>query len=270
MLVLSPGRVDPATCGHYCDITVTQSGSGSNTNSFNLVQDLVLLLLKPTLANPACPAGLTAAHPGLGKLIFAVLFPVGLMVTILHGVELFTGNTMKAAMAVYEGKIKMSDLVKNWTVSYIGNFIGSLIILGIVLQTNLLPFGTAAPVKVAVAKCSLTFTEVRVVHLLCCLCMSLVLHLSAVTQQLANQSYAHVLSCIVTHCHAVEYFCPAIYDKVKMLTVSILQAFCRALLANWFVCLAVWCATSANSIPGKLMAIWPPILSFCAFGGEHR
>jgi formate/nitrite transporter FocA (FNT family) len=37
------------------------------------------------------PAGLSAAHPGLAKLVFSALFPVGLMVTILHGVELYTG-----------------------------------------------------------------------------------------------------------------------------------------------------------------------------------
>jgi formate/nitrite transporter FocA (FNT family) len=38
------------------------------------------------------PAGLSAAHPGLAKLVFSALFPVGLMVTILHGVELYTGD----------------------------------------------------------------------------------------------------------------------------------------------------------------------------------
>jgi formate/nitrite transporter FocA (FNT family) len=50
----------------------------------------------------------------------------------------------------------------------------------------------------------------------------------------------------------------------------LLQASSRAVLANWFVCLAVWCATASPGLLGKLMAIWPPILSFCAFGGEHR
>lgn len=82
------------------------------------------------------------------------------MVTILHGVELYTGNTMRAATSLYEGKIKLQDLLKNWAVSYVGNFIGSLMIVGIVMQTGLFAAGSAAPVKVAVAKCSLTFTEV--------------------------------------------------------------------------------------------------------------
>lgn len=149
--------------------------------------------------------GLSAAHPGLAKLVFSALFPVGLMVTILHGAELFTGNTMKATMALCEGKIKLSDLARNWAVSWAGNFIGSLAVLAVVLATGLLPAGSAAPIKVALAKTSLSFGE----------------------------------------------------------------AFSRAVLANWFVCLAVWCATASSSLPGKLMAIWPPILSFCAFGGEH-
>lgn len=116
-------------------------------------------------ALPSVPVGLSAAHPGLGKLIFSVLFPVGLMITVLHGVELFTGNTMKVAMALYEGKINFRHLLRNWTVSYIGNFVGSLMIVGVVMQTGLFPAGAAAPVKVAVAKCSVTFTEVRMA---CC------------------------------------------------------------------------------------------------------
>jgi formate/nitrite transporter FocA (FNT family) len=36
-------------------------------------------------------ADLAHEHPGLTKLVFAVLFPVGLMITTLHGVELYTG-----------------------------------------------------------------------------------------------------------------------------------------------------------------------------------
>lgn len=68
---------------------------------------------------------------------------------------------MKAFMSLCEGKIKVRDLLKNWAVSWVGNFIGSLAVVGAVMATGLIAPGTAAPIKVALAKTSLTFTEVR-------------------------------------------------------------------------------------------------------------
>lgn len=48
-----------------------------------------------------------------------------------------------------------------------------------------------------------------------------------------------------------------------------LQCFIRAVLANWLVCVAVWNAGSASSLPGKVLGIWPPIAAFVAIGLEH-
>lgn len=65
-------------------------------------------------------AGIVAANPGLAKLLFALVFPVGLTMNTLHGTELFTGNTMKLPAAIYEGKANMAGLIKNWFWSYSG------------------------------------------------------------------------------------------------------------------------------------------------------
>jgi formate/nitrite transporter FocA (FNT family) len=81
----------------------------------------------------------------------------------LCALRLLAGNTMKATMSLCEGSIRLRDLLKNWAVSWTGNFVGSLAVLAVVLATGLLPAGTAAPVKVALAKTSLTFTEVGLV-----------------------------------------------------------------------------------------------------------
>lgn len=40
-------------------------------------------------------------------------------------------------------------------------------------------------------------------------------------------------------------------------------------MANWLVCVAVWNAGSASSLPGKVLGIWPPIAAFVAIGLEH-
>ena len=72
--------------------------------------------------------GLKASDPGLVKFVFGAVFPVGLILVVIAGAELFTGNTACAIPAVLSGKIKWTSVGRNWGVSYIGNFIGSLFV----------------------------------------------------------------------------------------------------------------------------------------------
>jgi len=47
------------------------------------------------------------------------------------------------------------------------------------------------------------------------------------------------------------------------------QAFARGVLANWLVCIAVWQAGAAASLPGKALGAWFPVSAFVALGLEH-
>ena len=69
------------------------------------------------------------ANPGLQKFIFGAVFPVGLILVVVAGAELFTGNTACCVPAVLSGKASWSGLARNWTFSYIGNLIGSLFVV---------------------------------------------------------------------------------------------------------------------------------------------
>lgn len=46
-------------------------------------------------------------------------------------------------------------------------------------------------------------------------------------------------------------------------------ALVRGILCNWLVCLAVWQATAATDVTGKVFGIWLPISAFVALGYEH-
>lgn len=87
---------------------------------------------------------LVAWAPGLARLIFALVFPVGLLLNLSHGGELFTGNTFRGAAAVLGGKATISQLAKNWAVVFCGNFLGCLAILTVVLASGLFPSGSPA------------------------------------------------------------------------------------------------------------------------------
>ena len=65
---------------------------------------------------------------GFGKFIFGGVFPVGLMLVVIAGAELFTGNTACTIPAVMSGKATWGGLLRNWVLAYVGNFVGSLFV----------------------------------------------------------------------------------------------------------------------------------------------
>lgn len=64
---------------------------------------------------------------GFAKLIGAMTFATGLMMVVLTGAELFTGNVMMT-FAVIEKRTSFFKLLRNWSIVYVGNFVGSIIL----------------------------------------------------------------------------------------------------------------------------------------------
>ena len=73
---------------------------------------------------------------GASKLIGAMVFAAGLMMVVLTGAELFTGNVMMM-FSVIEKKISWLKLLRSWSIVYIGNFVGSLLLAGLVFGAAL-------------------------------------------------------------------------------------------------------------------------------------
>jgi len=114
----------------------------------------------------ACPA-IAEANPGLQKMIFGAFgLPFGLIMTLVTGAELFTGNTALVGASAAEGKTSGGDLAKSWIASYAGNFVGSLFLAYLAFKSGTL--GSApASVAIATAKCSLPFETAFVRGILC-------------------------------------------------------------------------------------------------------
>lgn len=64
----------------------------------------------------------------LGALIGASVFPLGLILVVIAGGELLTGNMMALTTARLANKITTTQIVKNWTIITVSNFIGSLFV----------------------------------------------------------------------------------------------------------------------------------------------
>jgi formate/nitrite transporter len=72
----------------------------------------------------AVPGGFASA--GIAQLVLGAVFPVGLIITVLTGAELFTGDAMLAPMAAFIHKISWAQVLTLWVFVYIGNLIGSI------------------------------------------------------------------------------------------------------------------------------------------------
>ena len=97
------------------------------------------------------PAQITAgavaggfASAGMAQLILGSVFPVGLIITVLTGAELFTGDAMLAPMAAFIHKITWMQVINLWIWVYIGNFIGSVVFAYICANGPFTTFGVDA------------------------------------------------------------------------------------------------------------------------------
>ena len=93
---------------------------------------------------------------GLGKCLAGTIFPVGLMLVMLTGAELFTGNTLMC-MALAEKRITLAAMLRNWLFVYIGNFLGSLFLAHMIVTSG----------HIAASKVALDFLPAFYLGLMC-------------------------------------------------------------------------------------------------------
>ncbi len=115
----------------------------------------------------ATAPGGSAAEVMLQKFIGASVFPAGLMMVIVCGAELFTGNNL-LTLALSAKKISAAEMLRNWIFVYIGNLIGS-VLLALFLAKSGLYSGAMMDKAVAVAqaKSQIPFMEGIIRGILC-------------------------------------------------------------------------------------------------------
>jgi formate transporter len=117
---------------------------------------------------------------GFTKLIGGFVFSLGLILVIITGAELFTGNNL-IVMAVISRKITLSQLGVNWGVVFTGNFVGSLIVVFLIFLAGMWTAGNASvgvtALSIANAKVNLTFWEALSRGILCNILVCLAVYL---------------------------------------------------------------------------------------------
>jgi formate transporter len=107
---------------------------------------------------------------GVVRLLAGLTFTLGLILVIVAGAELFTGNNL-IVMAWASRRVSTVGLLGNWTLVWIGNFVGSFATAVIVYLSEQYTFGAGAVGQTALAtaahKTSLGFVEAIALGILC-------------------------------------------------------------------------------------------------------
>lgn len=139
-----------------------------------------------------------------GKIAGACIFTAGLAMVVVAGSELFTGNNLMV-IALFNRKIKLHQLLKNWLLVFLGNFIGALFVAVVAVISGAFDQIPDTVVATANVKVNLGFFE----------------------------------------------------------------ALLKGIMCNFLVCIAVWMATAASTVTGKIAAVFLPIMLFVLCGFEH-
>lgn len=130
---------------------------------------------------------------GLGKALAGVVFGTGLMLVVLAGGELFTGNTMMLA-AVLDKKITAGKMLRNWIIVFIGNLLGSLLIAYMMVHSGLFGSGAemlgAITVKIAVYKVNLDFLQAFYLGIMCNWLVCLAVWIASGTESMVGKIFS--------------------------------------------------------------------------------
>lgn len=107
---------------------------------------------------------------GITRLLSGLTFCLGLILVVVAGAELFTGNNL-IVMAWAGGRVSTTQLLRNWTIVYLGNFVGSLVTAVLMFYTRQYAFSGGAMglniLNIANSKASLEFGQAVALGIMC-------------------------------------------------------------------------------------------------------
>ena len=127
---------------------------------------------------------------GSARILGGVVFSLGLVLVIVGGAELFTGNALMV-MAAVDRRIPVLKLLRNWLIVYLGNFVGAVVIAAAMAATGLLEgkMGASA-ISIAGAKLDLSATELFARGALCNALVCLAVWLSIAARSVSGKILA--------------------------------------------------------------------------------
>jgi len=163
-------------------------------------------------------AGTLGAWPyGVARLLIGLVFCLGLVLVVVGGAELFTGNSL-IVIAWASRKVTTRAMLHNWLIVYVGNFVGAVATAAMVVVAGHQAFGDGAvgraALAIARAKMGLGFVQAIALGVLCNTLVCLAVWLTFSARSTADKIAAIVfpITAFVAsgfeHCVANMYFVP--------------------------------------------------------------
>lgn len=160
---------------------------------------------------------ITVHNPSLQRLLSGCMFPIGLILVVVLGAELFTGNNALLMPGLMKRHFGIMDVLRNWIIVYFGNFAGALLFGYVMVYmaglTAVDPYHSAI-VRMAQTKVAMPWVTVFVkgIGANWCVCLAVWLALSGYTllEKMAG-CFLPVMAFVVLgyeHCIANMFFIP--------------------------------------------------------------
>ena len=163
-------------------------------------------------------AAVDAGGESLARFISALVFPIGLFMVIMTGAELFTGNNL-IVISVLDKKATIKGMLKNWAISYLGNFAGSILVAILLTYGHAYSLfgGRLAQTAVTAAqnKALMSFPDALFKGILCNILVCIAVWVSYSAEEVAGKIiglYLPILLFVISgfeHCVANMFLVPA-------------------------------------------------------------
>ena len=180
------------TLHEITDKVMINKASYSKTKMFTLAIAAGAFIAFGAMVSLTVKTGNTCGW-GLTQLIGALTFATGLIMVVLTGAELFTGNVMMT-FSVLEKEVKISELLRSWGVVYLGNFIGSILVVGLVFGAHMGLNGGGevgvTAMQTSFAKINLTWGEAFFRGILCNWLVCLAVFMATTSKRVIGKIFA--------------------------------------------------------------------------------
>ena len=172
--VLKGGDNDMNNFSHPAEIADFTVNVGVKKAALTITNQFVLGVLAGAFIAFGAQAANITTHTisdiGIAKLIGGLIFPAGLMLVLMAGAELFTGNSLMI-IALAERRITLPQLLRSWLVVYAGNFAGSVLVALLISWSGQLNYTGGllggVTLKAGAGKVSLSFGQAFTLGVLC-------------------------------------------------------------------------------------------------------
>lgn len=208
--------------GTNSDVVLNYINAGIKKSNMPLLKIILFGIFAGMAIALGAQASSVAMHSidnvAVARLLGGAVFPVGLMIIVFAGGELFTGDCLMI-MGYLDKKFSMASMIKVLVLVYLSNLVGSVLVSFLINYSGQLSYSAdklgAYTIKVAYGKANMSFVAAFASGILCNIFVSIAVLMASAAKHIAGKVWAiffPIMAFVVggfEHCVANMYYIPA-------------------------------------------------------------